>query len=366
MGAGGVCGCEHRDGEHSSGGIPESEPPSDIWVPQYPRPIDIAWHETTNGVTTSDTIRVTSSITATELLRKLAPRLGITPYRAEKLSVLFNGKQLLGWQDLSSCAVVQGSEIEIYGKDALLVSVVGAQAWYDHGLAGGVVIDHQQYTEDDCFKNSLEEDDGHSEGWVKLSHTGGKVGGMMYSKKQCVLQALTANPGHAKAWVKLSNFGGGEVREYFVGKKECLERALNAEPMYARAWVNLGASGGGTVLGEDITRARCYQKALEADPSYSRGWFNLGNTGGGRVNGQFHNKKQCYEKALAADEANPLMWFNLGNAGGGAVWGKDFTAPECYQQSLDADPTSPNAWCNPTAHCCIATITAAINHYCHN
>ena len=55
-------------------------------------------------------------------------------------------------------------------------------------------------------------------------------------------QALTANPGHAKAWVKLSNFGGGEVREYFVGKKECLERALNAEPMYARAWVNLGMS----------------------------------------------------------------------------------------------------------------------------
>ena len=56
------------------------------------------------------------------------------------------------------------------------------------------------------------------------------------------VQALTANPGHAKAWVKLSNFGGGEVREYFVGKKECLERALNAEPMYARAWVNLGMS----------------------------------------------------------------------------------------------------------------------------
>ena len=56
------------------------------------------------------------------------------------------------------------------------------------------------------------------------------------------VQALAANPGHAKAWVKLSNFGGGEVREYFVGKKECLERALNAEPMYARAWVNLGMS----------------------------------------------------------------------------------------------------------------------------
>ena len=54
------------------------------------------------------------------------------------------------------------------------------------------------------------------------------------------VQALAANPGHAKAWVKLSNFGGGEVREYFVGKKECLERALNADPMYARAWVNLG------------------------------------------------------------------------------------------------------------------------------
>ena len=29
------------------------------------------------------------------------------------------------------------------------------------------------------------------QGWVKLSHTGGKVGGMMYSKKQCVLQVPT-------------------------------------------------------------------------------------------------------------------------------------------------------------------------------